>query len=170
MVSTRPYFLWLTLCSLRGTYWVQRNIWRSKYTIEHVLLKSLRIWYVELGDISIIIFRKFPHLKVLTEWEGIIISFRKLQVQLSDLIDWIHWLVYCSSFIVLYRQIKVKVKQVHYRPGQAVRVPGGWGSQISWHSAHEGGKLDSPTHRPPLPPRKYFWYSFRLEAYRQMPR
>jgi hypothetical protein len=41
-----------------------------------------------------------------------------------------------------------------------MRVPGGWSSQISWQSAHEGGKVVSPTHRPPLPPR----YSFLLEA------
>ena len=31
-------------------------------------------------------------------------------------------------------------------------------------SAHERGKVVSPTHRPPLPPRKYSWYSFPLEA------
>ena len=37
-------------------------------------------------------------------------------------------------------------------PDVAQNVPGGLGSQISWHSAREGGEVVSLTHRPPLPP------------------
>jgi hypothetical protein len=46
----------------------------------------------------------------------------------------------------------VMVKQSHYRPGHTRRVPGGLGYQVSRQLAHEGGKVVSPMHRPPLPP------------------
>jgi len=47
---------------------------------------------------------------------------------------------------------KVKVKQSHYRPEEALRIPGDLGSQISGKSGHEVGKVVSSKHRPLLPP------------------
>ena len=41
-------------------------------------------------------------------------------------------------------------------PVQALRVPGGLGSQISWQLADKGGKVVKPRHRPPLPHKELF--------------
>jgi hypothetical protein len=57
-----------------------------------------------------------------------------------------------------------EVKQSHYRPGQALSAPRVWSSHISRQSAHEGDKVVSHTHRPPLPARNYSLYSFLLET------
>jgi hypothetical protein len=46
---------------------------------------------------------------------------------------------------------------------QTQGFPGGWVSQISRQSTHEGGKVVSPLHRPPLLPKKHSQYSFVLE-------
>jgi hypothetical protein len=52
--------------------------------------------------------------------------------------------------------VSTVLKQSHYRPAQALRVPGGWGSQFPRQSAHEGRKVGSHMHRPLLPPQEVF--------------
>jgi hypothetical protein len=60
-------------------------------------------------------------------------------------------LVVCSGLIYATGGNNIKVKQSRNRPGVAQRVPG-LASQISLHSAHEGGEVECLTHRSPLPP------------------
>ena len=64
------------------------------------------------------------------------------------------WLL-TTVFDINRYQMMVKVKQSLYRPGQALRVPGGGGFQISRQSALEGGNV-SPTHRPSFLPQEIF--------------
>jgi hypothetical protein len=58
--------------------------------------------------------------------------------------------------------LKKEVKLSMYRPLglQKVEAP-----RISRQSVHEGGKVVSPMHWPPLRPRGYPWYSFLLRGW-----
>jgi hypothetical protein len=60
---------------------------------------------------------------------------------------------------------RLKVKQYHYRPGQALRGFQQLEDPRFQDNRHmKVVKVVSPRHRPPLLPRKYSWYSILLEA------
>jgi len=54
------------------------------------------------------------------------------------------------------QNLKTKTKTIIV---ETLKFPGGWGSQISRQLAHEGSKVISHTHRPPLSPSKYSCHS-----------
>jgi len=58
----------------------------------------------------------------------------------------------------------IKLKQSYYRPEQAQSVLRKLRFPDFVSTAQDCGKVVIPTYRPPLPPRKYSWYSFLLEA------
>jgi hypothetical protein len=57
-------------------------------------------------------------------------------------------------------EILTKNVKVGAVPFTGLERPRGFQDAISRHSTHEAGKVVRPTHRPPLPPRKYSWHSF----------
>jgi hypothetical protein len=99
-------------------------------------------------------------LKCLFSCKYLVISSLYLLTQLSTFLV-LFWSKLCAN--QLWFRFRVKVKQFRNRLGVAQRIPGGLGSQISWHSAREGGKVVSRTHRPPYP-QECSWYSFLLGA------
>ena len=65
--------------------------------------------------------------------------------------------------VCTYNHMKIKVKQSHYKPGQAQRVLMKLSFPDFVTTAQDGGRL-SALRTGRLYPRKYSWYSFLLEA------
>ena len=62
------------------------------------------------------------------------------------------WINKEMTYKYAFKYIRVKVKQSRYRPCVAQRVPGSLRFPDYVTMAQKGGKVVSPTHRPPLPP------------------
>jgi hypothetical protein len=130
-----------------------------------------RPWYVgtrvERDGIS---HRRLPYYQRWTHWAsvkyvkkktgrvslsiGVRIAMIRCVVNLLRIFKMCHWLMNNPVQVIdeIHKIVKVKINQSHYRPWQALRIPGGWGSQILRQSPHKGGTVVSPKHRPPLSP------------------
>jgi hypothetical protein len=62
------------------------------------------------------------------------------------------------------RASKLQVKKSHFGLDRPLKLQEGEAPRIPTQSAYEGDKVVSPKHPPPLPPRRYFWYSILLEV------
>jgi hypothetical protein len=60
---------------------------------------------------------------------------------------------YSNNMNTIEVRYKARVKKSYNRPGDTLRVTGGRGSQISGQSAHEGGRVVSPSTGRLYPPR-----------------
>jgi hypothetical protein len=78
----------------------------------------------------------------------------RLQLVVKEKLGWIHLQHFrhtsFARLLITVHEVKAKVKRSHYRPGQVLRVPRGWGSQISRQLTYESSKVASLTHRPSL--------------------
>jgi hypothetical protein len=124
--------------------WRNQKHWCGLYAepeIYSLVKRALRSARISLA------FDCLPTLTTLRNWSKFINSEASglLEYEFVSLFEW----------LLTFGWIK-KLKLPHYRPGQGLRILGGWGSQISRKSAHEGGKAVSPTHRSPLPPQEIF--------------
>jgi hypothetical protein len=64
----------------------------------------------------------------------------------------LHEINACTAIALTVSKVTAKVKQTLYRPGENLRVPACWGSQISRQLAHECGTVVTTMHWPPLSP------------------